>query len=208
VLEGLSLQFSKGTPCLKKPSILPLTEHVTVKITSIQRSRRLAFCSATEQDTEDFTTGLFLLLTSFCGLQELELMCKDCEKVHADGITNHGEALTGLFIVNGGIDREDASGCFSVNDLEKVATACTELKYLCLNLYEIDTGRLESDILGPQQGAPFQPSEFEQALYAIETILKLRSLHITNPSNYRKAFSRPREFFRWHARSLQNSSER
>jgi hypothetical protein len=123
----------------------------------------------------------------------------------------HYESWRGLdrtFIVNGGIDREDASGCFSVNDLEKVATACTELKYLCLNLYEIDTGRLESDILGPQQGAPFQPSEFEQALYAIETILKLRSLHITNPSNYRKAFSRPREFFRWHARSLQNSSER
>jgi hypothetical protein len=186
LLEGVSLQFAKGTSCLKKLSILRLPE----------------------QDAEDFITGLFLLLTSFCGLQKLELLCKDCGKVNSDGIVNYGETSTELSIVNGGIYREDASRCFSANDLENIATTCTELKHLYLNIYEMDTDRFESEILGPQRDVAFQPSEFEQALTAIATIPTLLSLHLTNPPNYRKSYYCPGEFFRWHARSLQNGSER
>lgn len=186
LLEALSQQFAKGVPSLKRLQIVHLADQVT----------------------DDFTTSIFVFLTSFCGLQELVLQCTNCGKIDPDSIVNHGETLTRLTIINGGLHRENKARCFNATDLQKIATACPELERLSLNLYEIDPDRNESDFLGPQSGVAFVPNEFEKALNAIASMPKLHSLRLTNPPNYRKVYHRPGEFYRWYARSLQNGTER
>jgi len=186
LLEALASQFTHGQPCLKKLHIVRLAE----------------------QATEGVFASLLLLLTSFCGLQSFQLQCVNCDKVDVDGIINHGETLESLLVVNGGIHREDKARCYNASDLQKIATACPQLQNLCLNLYEIDPNRYESDVLGLQSDASHAPNAFEQALDVIATMSNLRFLRLTNPPNYRKAYSRPGVFVRWHTREVQSGAER
>jgi hypothetical protein len=185
LFEALEAQFKRSGPCLKRLRIVRLPEQVT----------------------EEFTTSLYLLLMSFCGLHQFHLQCTNCHKVEVNGILNHGESLKDLMVVNGGIHREDKTRCLDASDLQKIATACTELEQLCINLYEVDVDRNESDVLHPQQGAPDEIG-FEQALAAIAQMPNLEVLCLTNPPNYRKAFHRPGDLMRFFHRSLQGGEQR
>jgi hypothetical protein len=186
LLETLAAEFAGGHPGLRKLQITGLPDQVS----------------------DEFNTSLLGFLSSFCGLQQLKVQCTSCNKIHVDGIINHGNTLEELCIVNGGIHRQNEDQCFDAADLHKIATTCLKLEQLCLNLYEIDGDRNESDVLGPQPGVAFQPNEFEQALCAIATMPKLRILRLTNPPNYRKAYHRPGEVTRFFPRALQSGTER
>jgi len=120
----------------------------------------------------------------------------------------HGKTLKRLLVVNGTIHRQDQDRCCDAGDLPQSATACTELEQLCLNLYELDTDRNESDFLGPLADGLFTPSAFEEALVAIAGMPKLHTLRLTNPPNYRKAYRAPGDIRRNHERQLQAGSER
>ncbi|KAH7073953.1 hypothetical protein BKA63DRAFT_515100 [Paraphoma chrysanthemicola] len=159
-------------------------------------------------EAEEVLESLLLFLTSFCGLETIWIQCDDCSKISTDGIINHGETLKTLFIVNGGVHRQDKTKCMVAEDLQQITTACPELQQLCLNLYEIDPDRNEGDILGPQPGVSFVANEFEEALQAVASMPKLKVLRLTNPPNYRQAYRRPGELLRWFPRSLQSGTER
>ncbi|KAH7411879.1 hypothetical protein DE146DRAFT_603328 [Phaeosphaeria sp. MPI-PUGE-AT-0046c] len=186
LFEAMASQFGNGKPCLKK-----------LFITNLPR-----------QTTEQFVVSFFVFLASFSGIQKLYLRCEDCHKIDVDGIANHGEHLKYLFIVNGGIHRKDSERCFDASDLQKLAIACPKLEYLCLNLYEIDSDGNESDVLGAQVGVDFNPNGFEEALRAVAGMKSLRTIKLTNPPEYRKAFHRPGDFLRYFFRNLQEGTER
>jgi hypothetical protein len=97
--------------------------------------------------------------------------------------------------------------CFSAIDMHRIAAACTNLQYLCLNLYELDIDRDESDILGPRPGADFVPSEFEQALIAIASIPTLRDLCLTNPPSYRESLTPAGGLQTWFRKSLRKGKQ-
>jgi hypothetical protein len=186
LLETLASKFADGRPRLHKLRITALPDQIS----------------------EDFTTSLLLFLSSFRGLRHLTVHCTSCSKVDVDSITNHGITLKTFCVVNGGMNRQAKDRCFDAADLHKIATACPNLEQLCLNLYEIDDDRNESDILGPQPGITFQPNEFEQALCAIAAMPNLRILRLTNPPNYRNAYHRSGERLRFFTRNLQSGIER
>lgn len=125
-----------------------------------------------------------------------------------DGIVNHGETLTNLLIVNGGIHRADETRFFNASDLQNIAIACPILKQLCLNLYEIDPGKSEGDTLGPRPGNCHETTEFEHAISHIASMSSLRVLRFINPPNYRRAYHRPGEFMRFFRRSLEIGDQR
>ncbi|KAH7089490.1 hypothetical protein FB567DRAFT_559025 [Paraphoma chrysanthemicola] len=170
--------------------------------------RHLRINRLPKAEAEEVHESLLLFLTSFCGLKTIWIQCDDCSKISTDGIINHGETLKILFIVNGGVHRQDKTKCMVAGDLQQIATACPELQQLCLNLYEIDPDRNESDILGPQPGVTYVANDFEEALQAIASMPKLKVLRFTNPPNYRQTYFRPGELFRWFPRSLQSGTER
>lgn len=143
-----------------------------------------------EQSTRAFVSSMFVLLASFSDLQELYVQCVDCDKLDPDAIVNHGMTLRSLSVVNGGIHRKDDAKCYVTSDTVKIATACTVLEELCLNLYEIDDERDESDVLGSRHGIPFHPNRFEQALTAIASMPELRIQRLTKPPDYRNAYNR------------------
>jgi hypothetical protein len=186
LLDAMSAEFTKGHPCL---TLLHIKGHP-------------------EHSAEGFITSINLLLSSFLGLKSFRLWCVNSNKLHVEGIVNHGKTLESLYVVNGGIHREVPGACFDASDLVKIATACSELDQLCLNLYEIDTERDESDVLGPFPGESFTPNEFEQALVATASIPKLKILRFTNPPNFRKAFHTTVEYLRYFRRNLQSGIER
>jgi hypothetical protein len=186
LLDSMASSFAEGTPSLK----------------------RLCIINLGEQATGDFVVSQFSFLTSFCGLEELALQCANCHKLDVNGVAFHGETLKVLYLVNGGIHRRDRSRCIDPSDLMKIAMSCQQLDQLCLNLYELETDRNNSDFLGPRPGIPFEPSEFEQALSAIASMSKLRGLQLTNLPDYRASYNRPGEFYRWFLRSLEKGQER
>lgn len=85
---------------------------------------------------------------------------------------------------------------------------CTGLVHLCLNLYEIEEDRDESDILGRQADVAYTPNDFETGLQALASINSLRTLRLTNPPEYRKAFHALGDFLRFFRRNLQSGTER
>ena len=170
--------------------------------------RKLRLLLVNEDASGDILSQLQLLLLSFHGLRQLHFECGNCVKIDVDGIINHGETLTDLLIVNGGIHRQDANKCMSAEDLRKVAIACPSLEQLCLNLYEIDPDSLEGDFLVPKISVLPALTEFERALSAIASMKSLRLLRLTNPLNYRKAYHRQGEFMRFFRRSLESGEQR
>ncbi|KAH4103590.1 hypothetical protein HBH98_011040 [Parastagonospora nodorum] len=184
-LEAMAMEFTKGQPNLQK---------LNVRMAAIQ--------------TPELATSLLLLLNSFYGLKMLTIHRTDCDKIDVDSLVHHGETLETLSIVNGGIHRRDVNKCFDASDMQKIATGCPNIRQLCLNLYEIAGDENEDDILGPRQGVPYTPNEFEQALTAIAGMPKLRILRFTNPPNYRKAYFRNGELARFFHRNLQMGLER
>jgi hypothetical protein len=186
LFEAMAAEFTKGHPGL----------------------RTLDVKDRAEQVSEKFVTSLCLLLFSFQGLRSLRLQLINCNKLDVDSIVNHGKTLKALHIVNGGFQRQDASRCLDALDMHKIATACPKLEQLCLNLYEIDEDRNESDVLGPQPGIAFTPNEFENALIAIASMPVLSILRFTNPPNYRKVFHRSGELLRYFKRNLLSGVER
>ncbi|KAI4679354.1 uncharacterized protein J4E84_008383 [Alternaria hordeiaustralica] len=186
LLEAMCSEFQKREPSLRKLRLLLVNE-----------------------DASDYILSqLQLLLCSFHGLRQLHFECGNCVKIDVDGIINHGETLTDLLIVNGGIHRQDANRCMSVEDLRKVAIACPSLEQLCLNLYEIDPDSPEGDFLGPKISVLPASTEFERALSAIASMKSLRLLRLTNPPNCRKAYHRQGEFMRFFRRSLESGEQR
>jgi hypothetical protein len=177
LLDGLATCFSQGSPCLKSLRIVRLLEQGAVNVLSTLSS----------------------LLLSFNGLQQLHIQCNDCLKITVHGIMHHGETLKNLLIINGGIDRETKARCFDASDLCNIAIACPELTQLCLNLYEIDTVRYESDILGPQPGTTFTPSR------ACQSCVFGR---LTNPPNFRKAYVHAGQLSRCFTNNLRSGLER
>jgi hypothetical protein len=186
LLEAMAVEFVKGHPRLEYLRINSLAIHTSA----------------------DFTTSLCLLLNAFCGLRSLLLQCATCDKIDVNCIVHHGETLEALSVVNGGIHRRDATKSFDATDLQKIATGCLKLSQLCLNLYEIDEDRNESDVLGPEAGTVYTPTDFEQALDAISGMPKLRILRFTNPPNYRKAYHTQGVFVRFFQRCLLSGIER
>jgi hypothetical protein len=186
LFDAFAAEFSKGCPSLK-------SLHVNDQV---------------EQESDELITSLQLLLDSFQGLQSLRLQCRNCNKPDIDGIVRHGESLKALYIVNGGLHREDASRCRDALDLRSIATACPKLEQLCLNLYDIDEDRTESDVIGPRPGISFVPNELEKALIAIASMAKLSILRFTNPPNYWQAFHRPGELLDYFHHNLQSGIER
>jgi hypothetical protein len=186
LLDAMAVEFAKGNPRLRYLRINSLAIHTSA----------------------GFTTSLCLLLNAFCGLQSLLLQCATCDKIDVDCIVHHGETLKALSVVNGGIHRQDATKSFDAAGLQKIATGCLKLSQLCLNLYEIDEDRNESDMLGPEAGTVYTPTEFEQALNAISDMPKLRILRFTNLPNYRKAYHTQGVFVRFFQRCLLSGIER
>ncbi|KAI4912140.1 uncharacterized protein J4E92_010186 [Alternaria infectoria] len=170
--------------------------------------RKLRLSKKNEGESNQTKSQLQLFLLSFHGLRQLHFECNDCTKIDVDAIINHGETLTDLLVVNGGMHRQDATKCMSAEDLRKVATACPNLEQLCLNLYEIDPDTPEGDFLGPKTSVPSESTEFEKALSAIASMKALRLLRLTNPPNYRKAYHRQGEFMRFFRRSLESGEQR
>ena len=170
--------------------------------------RKLRLLKINEDASDDILSQLELFLLYFHGLSQLHYQCDNCDKIDVDGIVNHGEILTDLLIVNGGIHRQDANKCMSAEDLRKVAIACPNLQQLCLNLYEIDPDTPEGDFLSPKSATHSELTEFEKALSAIASMKALRLLRLTNPPNYRKAYHRQGEFMRFFRRSLESGEQR
>jgi hypothetical protein len=185
LLESIATEFTKGQPNLQRLSVTLVAEH-----------------------TPDLATSLLLLLNSFQGLRILKIHRSDCDKIDVDSLVHHGETLKILSIVNGGAHRQDANKCLNASDMQKIATGCTKISELCLNLYENAGDENEDDMLGPQQGVSYTPNEFEQALTAIAGMPKLCILRFTNPPNYRKAYFRNGELARFFHRNLQMGLER
>ncbi|KAI4671073.1 uncharacterized protein J4E88_009470 [Alternaria novae-zelandiae] len=186
LLEAMGSDFQKREPSLRKLRLLLMDE----------------------DESNDIRSQLELFLLSFHGLSQLHYQCGNCDKIDVDGIINHGETLTDLLIVNGGVHRQDATECMSAEDLGKVAIACPSLEQLCLNLYEIDPDTPEGDFLGPKTSVPLESTEFEKALSAIASMKALRLLRLTNLPNYRKAYHRQGEFMRFFRRSLESGEQR
>ncbi|KAI4608354.1 hypothetical protein J4E83_009157 [Alternaria metachromatica] len=186
LLEAMCSEFQKREPSLRK----------------------LRFLLVDEAASNDILSQLQLFLHSFRGLRQLHYSCDNCVKIDVDGITKHGETLTNLLVVNGGIHRQDAAKCMSAEDLWKIAIACPSLEQLCLNLYEIDPDTPEGDFLGPKASVLSESTEFEKALGAIASMKALRLLRLTNPPNYRKAYHRQGEFMRFFRRSLESGEQR
>ncbi|KAI4651129.1 uncharacterized protein J4E79_009327 [Alternaria viburni] len=186
LLEAMCSEFQKREPSLRKLRLLLVNEVAS----------------------NDVLSQLKLFLLSFHGLRQLHYQCGNCVKVDVDGIINHGETITDLLIVNGGVHRQDATKCMSAEDLRKVAIACPNLKQLCLNLYEIDPDTPEGDFLSPKSTLSSESTEFENALSAIASMKALRLLRLTNPPNYRKAYHRQGEFMRFFRRSLESGEQR
>ncbi|KAI4706449.1 hypothetical protein J4E89_008866 [Alternaria sp. Ai002NY15] len=186
LLEAMCSEFQKREPSLRKLRLLLVNEVAS----------------------NDVLSQLKLFLLSFHGLRQLHYQCGNCVKIDVDGIINHGETLTDLLIVNGGVHRQDATKCMSAEDLRKVAIACPNLKQLCLNLYEIDPDTPEGDFLSPKSTLSSESTEFENALSAIASMKALRLLRLTNPPNYRKAYHRQGEFMRFFRRSLESGEQR
>lgn len=186
LLESMALQFTKGNPGL----------------------RTLCISHLPAQTSAAFTTSLFLLLSSFRGLRSLLIQCVDCDKLDMDGIIQHSDTLEIIYFINGGIHRQSPGKSFDASDLQKLATGCLKVQQLCLNLYEIDDDRNESDVLESQPGVPYTPNEFEQALTAIAGMPKLQILRFTNPPNYRKVFQRPNQLVNYFQRNLRSGVER
>ncbi|KAF2025301.1 hypothetical protein EK21DRAFT_104045 [Setomelanomma holmii] len=174
----------------------------------VARLQHLRLVRVPKSEAADVVNGLDVFLLSFSGLRSFRLHCDDCDLVDVDGIVNHGETLKVLSLVVGGIHRKEADKCFDAVDLQQIATACTALEQLCLNLYEIDTDRLESDVLGSLPGVPPVYNEFEEALSAISSIPKLRILRLTNAPNYRQVYHRSGELMHSFLRSLQRGEQR
>ncbi|KAI4638300.1 hypothetical protein J4E93_010300 [Alternaria ventricosa] len=170
--------------------------------------RKLRLLLMNEDASNDIRSQLELFLLSFHGLSQLHYQCDNCDKIDIDGIINHGETLTDLLVVNGGVHRQDATECMSAEELGKVAIACPNLEQLCLNLYEIDPDTPEGDFLGPKTSVLSESTEFEKALGAIASMKALRLLRLTNLPNYRKAYHRQGEFMRFFRRSLESGEQR
>jgi hypothetical protein len=172
--------------------------------------RELGLVGMSEPASGDFISQLQLFLLSFHGLHKLHIQCGNCIKINVDDIVNHGETLTELLVVNGGIHRQDSTRCFNAEDLQKVATACPRLERLCLNLYEIVPDVPEGDFLGPYPTIPSDSTEFEKALIAIASIRSLKWLRLTNPPNYRKVYQHhhPGEFVSFFRESLESGEQR
>jgi len=186
LLEAMCSVFQKREPSLRKLRLLEMNEDAS----------------------DDILPQLQLLLLSFHGLRQLHFECGDCVKVNVDGIINHGETLTDLLVVSGGVHRQDATKCMSAEDMRKIASACPNLEQLCLNLYEIDPDTPEGDFLSPKSTISSASTEFENALSAIASMKSLRLLRLTNPPNYRKAYHRQGEFMRFFRRSLESGEQR
>ncbi|KAI4682862.1 hypothetical protein J4E81_009485 [Alternaria sp. BMP 2799] len=186
LLEAMCSVFQKREPSLRKLRLLEMNEDAS----------------------NDIRSQLELFLLSFHGLSQLHYQCGNCDKIDIDGIINHGETLTDLLVVNGGVHRQDATECMSAEELGKVAIACPSLEQLCLNLYEIDPDTPEGDFLGPKSAIPSESTAFENALSAIASMKALRLLRLTNPPNYRKAYHRQGEFMRFFRRSLESGEQR
>jgi hypothetical protein len=185
LLEAMCIDFQKRRPSLRKMRL----------ITSELISDNLMF-------------QLQLFLLSFHGLHQLHIQHSNCNKIDVDGIINHGETLTDLTVVNGGIHRQDSTRCMNAGDLQKVAIACPNLQQLCVNLYEVDSDTPEGDFLGLYPTKPSGSTDFENALSAVASIRSLRLLRLTNPPNYRKIYHRQGEFMRYFRRSLENGEQR
>ena len=170
--------------------------------------RKLRLSKKNEGESNQTKSQLQLFLLSFQGLRQLHFECNDCTKIDVDAISNHGETLTDLLVVNGGIHRQDATKCMSAEDVQKIAIACPNLEQLCLNLYEIDPDTPEGDFLGLKSAILSESTEFEKALSAIASMKALRLLRLTNPPNYRKAYHRQGEFMRFFRRSLESGEQR
>jgi hypothetical protein len=171
--------------------------------------RELGLVGMSEPASGDFISQLQLFLLSFHGLHKLHIQCGNCIKINVDDIVNHGETLTELLVVNGGIHRQDSTRCFNAEDLQKVATACPRLERLCLNLYEIVPDVPEGDFLGPYPTIPSDSTEFEKALIAIASIRSLKWLRLTNPPSYRSVYQHhhPGEFVSFFLQSLESGEQ-
>jgi hypothetical protein len=186
LLEAMCIDFQKRQPSLRKLGVRNRSEPIS----------------------SNLMLQLKLFLLSFHGLHQLHIQHSNCNKIDVDGIINHGETLTDLTVVNGGIHRQESTRCMNAGDLQKVAIACPNLQQLCINLYEIDPDTSEGDFLGPYPTKPSGSTDFENALSAVASIRSLRLLRLTNPPNYRKIYHRQGEFMRYFRRSLESGEQR
>jgi hypothetical protein len=112
LFEALATSLNAGKSCLKYLRLLRLPE----------------------QGAGEVLLSLSVLLMSFHGLQRLHIQCTDDPTVIVEGIVNHGETLKTLLFVNGGIHRDDKEKCWDASDLLRIATSCTEIEQLCVNI--------------------------------------------------------------------------
>ena len=68
-----------------------------------------------------------LLMLSFNGLRQLHFECSNCIKIDVNGIINHGETLTDLLVLNGGIHRQDATASSTTERRSRICSSSTEV---------------------------------------------------------------------------------